>query len=139
MQEIAERSMPYPWSLSVFEDCYRAGYLGWVLCVEESVRGFAFLSVLPDEAELLTIAIDPGVQRCGLGRRLLTHVLEEAKQQGLLRVFLEVRASNHRAITLYTDMGFQSIGLRKNYYPVAAGGREDALLFYSPLVSSVTG
>jgi ribosomal-protein-alanine N-acetyltransferase len=42
-------------------------------------------------------------------------------------VFLEVRPSNGRAIDLYTSLGFETIGLRRNYYP-ADQGREDAVV-----------
>jgi ribosomal-protein-alanine N-acetyltransferase len=40
---------------------------------------------------------------------------------------LEVRPSNVAAVALYEKMGFNEIGVRRNYYP-AGEGREDALL-----------
>jgi ribosomal-protein-alanine N-acetyltransferase len=45
----------------------------------------------------------------------------------MLRMVLEVRASNEAAISLYRKMGFSDIGLRRDYYP-AEDGREDAIL-----------
>ena len=38
---------------------------------------------------------------------------------------LEVRASNEPAKSLYGSMGFESVGIRKNYY---RNPREDALI-----------
>jgi len=46
--------------------------------------------------------------------------------------FLEVRASNQSAYRLYERYGFNEIGRRRDYYPVA-GGREDALVMACPL------
>lgn len=127
---IARLASRYPWSEAVIADCFRAGYSTWVALVEGVVRGFAVMSTSPFEAELLNICVDPSVQRCGIGRALLQRVLADAQEQQLERVLLEVRASNDRAITLYTDMGFQPIGVRRRYYPLADGQREDALLFF---------
>jgi ribosomal-protein-alanine N-acetyltransferase len=47
------------------------------------------------------------------------------------RIILEVRPSNINAMQLYQALGYEQIGLRKNYYPVDAisGLREDAWVF----------
>jgi [ribosomal protein S18]-alanine N-acetyltransferase len=42
-------------------------------------------------------------------------------------MFLEVRVSNKTAISLYENMGFCEMAIRRGYYP-AAQGREDAVL-----------
>ena len=47
--------------------------------------------------------------------------------QALGMALLEVRPSNIAGYRLYTGLGFDEIGIRKNYYP-AARGREDAIL-----------
>jgi ribosomal-protein-alanine N-acetyltransferase len=54
--------------------------------------------------------------------------MENARQNGARKLFLEVRPSNQRAVALYQHFGFRQIGLRKGYYP-AALGREDGLVF----------
>ena len=48
--------------------------------------------------------------------------------------FLEVRASNHSAYRLYERYGFNEIGRRRNYYPAAGGGSEDALVMACTLL-----
>ena len=50
-------------------------------------------------------------------------------------MFLEVRPSNPRAITLYESMGFNEIGRRPNYYP-AKRGREDAVVMAMEMLES---
>ncbi len=61
----------------------------------------------------------------GIGTRLLEDLLKKTKEQGVKKLFLEVRAGNEKAIALYNKMNFKEIGTRKDYYqdPV-----EDALL-----------
>ena len=47
--------------------------------------------------------------------------------------FLEVRASNQSAYRLYERYGFNEVGRRRDYYPLA-GGREDALVMACTLI-----
>ena len=49
-------------------------------------------------------------------RKLLQQLLDEARQQGIYSIYLEVRDSNAAAITLYKHAGFKEVGKRKNYY-----------------------
>jgi ribosomal protein S18 acetylase RimI-like enzyme len=77
------------------------------------------------EAELLRIAVDPAHQGLNLGRLLLEACQRELAAEGLLNLFLEVRASNAAAIQLYGACGWRHCGLRPGYYPDG----EDALLF----------
>ena len=52
----------------------------------------------------------------GIGREMMSRFLGLARSQGISRIILEVRVSNHRAIRLYTSLGFQSCGIRRNLY-----------------------
>lgn len=88
--------------------------------------GFALISVVIDESELLNIAIDPEYQGRGWGSLLLNQGIERLAP-AVRGMFLEVRASNESAIALYEQRGFIEVGVRRNYYP-AAKGREDAIL-----------
>jgi ribosomal-protein-alanine N-acetyltransferase len=89
------------------------------------VVGFAVASSIPPEAELENIAVAPECQRRGIGRQLLSGLVEELKRSGIETVHLEVRASNLAAVGLYKSFGFKATGLRTRYYsnPV-----EDAVL-----------
>jgi len=89
------------------------------------VAGFAVASLLPPEAELETIAVDPTAQRQGLARRLFTELAAELGAAQIREVILEVRASNQPALGLYRGLGFAEAGRRVRYYhdPV-----EDAVL-----------
>ena len=59
---------------------------------------------------------------------MLQQIMDDARAAGALRLLLEVRPSNRQAIDFYRRFGFKQIGVRRAYYPAAAG-REDALVF----------
>ncbi|CAA0124062.1 Ribosomal-protein-alanine acetyltransferase [Halioglobus japonicus] len=126
----------HPWSEAQFAAACTAseGNLSWALVAEEKavVVGFAVVSLVLDEATLLSIAVDPQRQRRGLGRALLLAALARAQSEGALRCLLEVRESNTAARVLYTASGFTLDGVRKNYYP-CGDTREDALLMSKSL------
>ncbi|MCK9194262.1 MAG: ribosomal protein S18-alanine N-acetyltransferase [Nevskia sp.] len=126
--EIERRAYPFPWTETIFRDCLRASYSAWVLIdVSGNIAGYAFMSMALDEAHVLNICVDPDHQRCGFGFKLLKHLLKLARMAQATIVLLEVRKSNKPAQKLYESMGFQRLGVRKNYYP-AQDGREDALV-----------
>ena len=78
--------------------------------------GYAGLLVGVGEAEVLTIAVDPGFEGGGLGTVLLTELMREAARRDCDDVVLEVRVDNERAQRLYRRFGFEGIGVRKGYY-----------------------
>ena len=51
-----------------------------------------------------------------------------SRGQGAQWLWLEVRAGNDPARTLYTRYGFQQVGLRRGYYPAGGLQREDAVV-----------
>lgn len=117
----------FPWSRGNFEDALASAYYMVVLEQDGRVSGYGIVQVILDEGHLLNITIDTALHGQGLGRYLLQHLLDYAHSH-TDTLFLEVRPSNTRAITLYQSAGFNEIGLRRNYYPAKDGGREDALL-----------
>jgi ribosomal-protein-alanine N-acetyltransferase len=117
-----------PWSKgSIRETIGMPGMYAWLAVdPEERVRGYVFCREVAGEAELLNIAVDPGLRRSGLGRELLAGAVAWAEARGAGEMFLEVRASNAGAIALYERYGFRAVGRRSDYYqhPV-----EDAVLY----------
>lgn len=125
---IEKRAYPFPWTESIFRDCLKAGYSGWVLVdADGSALGYGMMSFAVDEAHVLNLCVDPLHQGQGHGRRLLDYLMRLARAANAVIVLLEVRRSNKAALRLYEGVGFQRIGVRKGYYP-AVGGREDALV-----------
>lgn len=77
-----------------------------------------------DEADILNVAVRADMRGQGIGKRLMTALLEEAKRRGVKRLTLEVSAENVAAIALYSGFGFEKVGVRKRYYE----NRFDALI-----------
>ena len=115
----------HPWTRGNFVDSLAAGYHCWVAQGEGGLLGYCVVSVAADEAHLLNLSVATGWQRQGIGRAMLQFAVNLAKERAARRIFLEVRASNAVAHTVYLKAGFREIGMRRDYYP-AYGGREDA-------------
>jgi len=118
---------PHPWNRNQWQDSL-TNHLCLGIESHDTLQGVAITMQLPDEAELLLIAIQPEMQGKGLGRDLLAKLSIQLREQGKQRLFLEVRASNLVAQRCYLASGFTEIGRRKQYYP-SENGREDALLY----------
>ncbi|QZY47574.1 MULTISPECIES: ribosomal protein S18-alanine N-acetyltransferase [Mycolicibacterium] len=88
--------------------------------VDDKVVGYAGIARLgrfkPYEYEIHTVGVDPAWQGQGIGRGMLSRLLDYA---GDGTVFLEVRTDNAAAIALYESEGFVRIGVRKRYYRVS--------------------
>jgi ribosomal-protein-alanine N-acetyltransferase len=117
---------PHPWTAAQWQDSLTQ-HLCLGLETDNKLAAFAVAMLLPDEAELLLIAVDPAYQAQGLGRTLLAALHVDLASRQCNRLFLEVRESNTRARHVYAAAGMSEIGRRKGYYPTAQG-REDALL-----------
>lgn len=117
----------FPWSRNVFIDCLEPPYFAWQLSIDDHIAGYYVGLLASVEATLMDIGVDPKYRCNGLGRELVKHFLLECNKKQALDAWLEVRVSNHNAISLYHSMGFETIETRKDYYPLA-GGKEDALI-----------
>ncbi len=95
--------------------------------------GFALGRVIADEAELLTIAVDPAHQSKGLGHILLTQFEAESKLRGAGWVHLEVAQDNTAALALYTRAGYEICGERPSYYSRPNGEQITASLMKKAL------
>ena len=88
--------------------------LGWT--EDMSLLGVACGWLVADELHITVVAVDPSVRRRGHGKRLLSALLQRARQQGAIHATLEVANHNSAAIALYASGGFQSAGTRTKYY-----------------------
>ena len=120
---------PRPWSLSLFlsEINLRSSRHYVVARMNGTVVGYAGLMFALDEAHVTTIAVDPPWQRHKIGTRLLAHLARVAVARGARHMTLEVRVSNAGAQAMYRRFGFETEGVRKNYY---ADSNVDALVMW---------
>jgi [ribosomal protein S18]-alanine N-acetyltransferase len=122
---IERASYQFPWSEGIFRDCLRVGYTCRVAAIGRQVAGYGVMSVGAGEAHILNLCVGAAFRCRGLGKRLLTLLIDRAAAAGMSEAFLEVRPSNTAAIRLYLAHGFEQVGMRRGYYQ-AVGGREDA-------------
>ena len=95
----------------------------WLVAVENgAVLGYVGSQTVLGEADMMNIAVEENSRRRGIARALVEELVSRLPAHCLT---LEVRSSNMPAIRLYESMGFQQIGLRRNYY---RNPREDALI-----------
>jgi tRNA threonylcarbamoyl adenosine modification protein YeaZ/ribosomal-protein-alanine acetyltransferase len=94
----------------------------------EGPVGLLIFHKVADEAEILTLGVDPNLQRRGAGRSLLDGLIASLKVLDVKSLFLEVASSNDEAIRLYRKAGFAQAGLRKAYYARKNAPAEDALI-----------
>jgi ribosomal-protein-alanine N-acetyltransferase len=78
--------------------------------------GFAVSRMAADEAEILSIAVEPSHRGRGLSRNLLLTHLGHLAGRGVRTVFLEVEENNQPACRLYNRAGFAVSGRRERYY-----------------------
>jgi ribosomal-protein-alanine N-acetyltransferase len=83
---------------------------------EESVCGYAAVSVVADVAELQRIAVAATHRRTGVASLLLGRVEREATVRHADRLVLEVRDDNHGALAFYAHHGFTELDRRVRYY-----------------------
>jgi [ribosomal protein S18]-alanine N-acetyltransferase len=90
--------------------------------------GFAVSRIGADEAEILSVAIDPRCRGLGLSRNLLLTHLGYLAGRGVRTIFLEVEENNRPALRLYKRAGFAVVGRRERYYQEQGGEQLNALL-----------
>lgn len=118
-----------PWDRFEFERLLCEPNVFCEVAVRRSlVVGFVMARGAADEAEILSIGVDPARRRAGIGRQLLARMLAELPLAGVRRLFLEVDAGNAAAIGLYRSFGFAEVGRRQSYYRRADGSAATALV-----------
>ena len=127
VMEIESCAYDFPWTRGIFRDCLRVGYCCWCYENDGLIQGYGVMSVAAGESHILNLTVRPESQGKGIGSKLMKHFLQLARRHDADTIMLEVRPTNVSAIRLYEKMGFNEIGVRRNYYP-AEDGREDALL-----------
>ena len=134
----------HPWTKGNFSDSLAAGH--WAYCIRPQLDvnqtkwgsfldptvlwAYCILFPAVDELHLLNITVSPKLRKLGLGTRIMTAIEGVATQQSMPRIILEVRLTNEPALALYSKLGYEQIGVRKNYYPATPGTstREDAIV-----------
>ena len=143
VHDVEKTAYGQPWSAKHFRDSLDSGYLAVMLLGEplpgeiplqagphqgRVLMGYLVAMTGVEEVHLLNVTVAPAFQRKGWGRVLMDGLVLWSRGQQANSLWLEVRESNTGARALYEALGFQSVGLRKDYYPAGQGRREHAVV-----------
>jgi [ribosomal protein S18]-alanine N-acetyltransferase len=128
VMRIEQAAYAYPWSIGNVQDSIRTGYQCQVLLAGDAVLGYFIAMQGVNEVHLLNITVAPEHQGQGWARMMLDALCIWSRGKGAAWLWLEVRASNTRALNIYQRYGFKRISERKRYYPAAHSQREDAVV-----------
>jgi ribosomal-protein-alanine N-acetyltransferase len=124
---IERRAFPAPWSLAMFVlELSKPAGICLAAIEDDKIVAYLVCSRYDTVWHIMNVAVDPVLQRKGIGSALLAHLLDEVDDP-TARYTLEVRQSNAPAIRLYERFGFRAAGLRRRYYQ---DNGEDALIMW---------
>ncbi len=128
---IEAASFSMPWSLRSFTDTVEKDNYRYIVAEEDGeILGYCGFIYVLDEAEIPNVCVRSDARNKGVGRQMMTRLLEEAEKLDISVAYLEVRESNQAARHLYGSLGFTANGIRKNFYEQPT---EDAVLMSKTL------
>lgn len=115
--EIEKASFSKPWSYRAFKKALdMSNYIYVVGVANREVLGYGGVYCVLNEANITNVAVKDKIRNRGIGYGILVGLIEEVKKAGMDSITLEVRESNNAAIHLYEQLGFESVGIRKDFY-----------------------
>ena len=115
--EIELASFSVPWSInSLRDDLENPDAKYFVLTEGEEVLAYLGTRTILDEIHIMNIAVKPCHRGKGYSKILMNELDKFAHEGNYYASFLEVREGNEKARNLYTKCGFETSGVRKDYY-----------------------
>lgn len=115
-----------PWSESSITSELNNPLSLWLVAEEDGcVLGYIGSQTVMGEADMMNVAVHPEYRRRGIAQALVNGLIDALRCNDVTSLTLEVRATNEPAKRMYEKLGFQQVGVRKNYY---RHPREDALI-----------
>jgi len=126
---IEELCFNTPWSKKSFYEDIKNNNLSiyFVAKTADRIIGYASMWKVLNEGQIMNIAVHPEFRGVGVGRNLITALINISKKEEITDLILEVRRSNIIAKELYLKFGFQIEGIRKSYY---SDNGEDAIIMH---------
>ncbi|ULJ62311.1 ribosomal protein S18-alanine N-acetyltransferase [Wielerella bovis] len=106
------------WSLAWWQSVLQSD-LDTVLVAQNkqgAILAFIVWQTIVDEMELHLIATATEYRQQGIAQMLMQEMFQAASTANIVRIMLEVRASNHAAQNLYRKLGFSATAVRQKYY-----------------------
>jgi ribosomal-protein-alanine N-acetyltransferase len=89
---------------------------------ERKVCGYMVTCTRGEQAELVSIAVDPAARGRGAASALMESTLRRLRRRGIARISLTVKATNDNARAFYARYGFEKVRKAPRYYEDGADG-----------------
>lgn len=115
---LEEKCFSSPWTKNMFLGDLKSENTCYYGAFDENYNliGYAGMWISIDDGQITNVAVHPDFRRKGIAYSLVLNLVQACKHKNLESITLEVRESNNNAISLYEKLGFERVGLRKNYY-----------------------
>lgn len=80
------------------------------------IIGYGCIQTVCEGCDLENVLVAEPYRGSGVGKAIVTELLNDARARGAQEVFLEVRVSNSAALSLYLGCGFSGVYARTRYY-----------------------
>ena len=125
---IEQETFSDPWSEEDFRGSINEVNNGYLIAeIDENVVGYCGYWGIAGEGYIYNVAVKKEYRRQQIGYQLLKKLIEISQDKGVDTFTLEVRSSNEAAIHLYETLGFERVGLRKDFY---SKPNEDAVIMW---------
>ena len=124
--ELEKRCFNDPWSETSIASELNNRLSSWLVALDgDVVVGYVGSQTVLGETDMMNVAVHPDYRKQGIATELIQTLIDTLSKQGSHSLMLEVRQTNEPAKNLYKALGFETVGIRKNYY---RNPREDALI-----------
>ena len=98
--------------------------------IDNNVVGYVGIWFVVDEGHITNVAVHEDYRGQKIGDQLIKELVQVCKNNKIISMTLEVRASNVVAQNLYKKYGFKMAGIRKEYY---SNNKEDAIIMWNDI------
>lgn len=106
-----------PWSKeSFFVEVKTPNHIYLVAEENGNILGYCGMWEVAGEGQITNVCVAPDHRGKGVATMMLEELLNRAAKLKVGAITLEVRVSNEPAIRLYEKLGFETAGIRKDFY-----------------------
>lgn len=115
--ELDKNSLFESWSEKIYEESLKnKNYNILVAKLGSKIVGFISMYCAVDEGYICNIAVEKSHRKQGIGTSLISEIITYSQNKNLKFLTLEVRESNTETVKFYEKLGFDKLGVRKNFY-----------------------